>query len=153
MCNDLLCAYFDVFYHIRPVVSRRRAERALDEVFQLQGLAEPRTVDGVTDAAACFDSIVSRSPSPSFLNWNVVGVLLAMFALAAYTAPQLLDATLSKSRAGVALAERYPRFCAQNAKSCWPLLATVQSSLKARRIRSPLTVLLLYGSYRLRAVQ
>lgn len=124
VCNKLLRAYFDVFYQIRPVVPRCWAERALKEVFQLQSLAEPRTANGVTDAAVCIDSILPRSANPPFLNWNIVGVLLAMFALAAYTAPQLLDPVLLQSPAGVALAVEIRNFAfkMQNLVGlCWQL--------------------------------
>jgi hypothetical protein len=98
VCAELLRAYFNGFYQIRPTVPPLWAEKALEELFQLHGLAEPRSASGVAQAAAYIDSnseqSLHKSSKRPFLNWNVLGVLLSIFAIAAYTEPQLLDAVL-----------------------------------------------------------
>ena len=106
LCNDLVRAYFDGFHQIRPVVPRHWVGQVLNEVFQLQGLAEPRTADGIDAAAARID----YGSENSLLNWNTVGVLLSMFAMAAYTTPQLLDIGLLGFHEGMMLADEIRAF-------------------------------------------
>jgi hypothetical protein len=98
LCNELVRVYFESFHQIRPVVPRHWVGQAVNELFQIQGLAEPRTADGIAEAVVRIDhgneTCLSGFGSSCFLSWNTVGVLLSMFAIASYTAPQLLDISL-----------------------------------------------------------
>jgi hypothetical protein len=95
LCDDLLRIYFDVFNHIRPIVPRIWANKALQEIFQIDGFMQGRTSTNLPDVIVkveshSFNSAVDSNAPPSLVNWNNVGTLLAMFAIAAYTAPDLL---------------------------------------------------------------
>jgi hypothetical protein len=109
LCHELVRVYFESFHQIRPVVPRHWVGQILKELFQIQGLAEPRTADGIAEAAARIDHVsenrVPGSSSSSLLSWNTVGVLLSMFAIATYTAPQLLDIHLLRFHQETLLAD------------------------------------------------
>ena len=97
MCEDLLRIYFRVFNHIRPCVPQHWADRALQEIFEIDGRTE--VVESTSNTVGIIEAHPSEGPSPcreppSLVSWNTIGTLAAMFAIAAFTAPQLLDADL-----------------------------------------------------------
>ena len=105
LCDELLRIYFGVFNQIRPFIPRHWAIKALDKVFQLDGLSQYKTPENVSNTAALIDSNsfkeLSVPADSSSVKWNLIGILSAMFAIAAYTAPQLLDAEALHFHTGI----------------------------------------------------
>jgi hypothetical protein len=127
MCDELLRIYFEVFNQIRPIVPRHWASKALEEVFQLDGLMQYKTPENISNAAARIDSNSFKDlsePGPPSVNWNIIGVLSAMFAIAAYTAPQLLDIDTLQFHTGISPAEGVQSFAFRMRSLvgiCWQL--------------------------------
>ena len=114
LCDELLRIYFQVFYQIRPIVPHHWASKALEEVFQLGGFTQYKTPENISNTASRIDSNSFKEPSGpsdrSSVNWNIIGMLSAMFAIAAYTAPQLLDISAFQFHTGTTPAEGVQSF-------------------------------------------
>jgi hypothetical protein len=109
LCDELLRIYFSVFNQIRPIIPLHWAMKALEKVFQLDGLSQYKTPENVSTTAARIDSNsfkeLSTPSDSSSVNWNIIGTFSAMFAIAAYTAPQLLDIDVLHFHTGITPAE------------------------------------------------
>lgn len=128
LCDELLRIYFAGFNQIRPIVPRHWASKALEEVFQLDGLMQYKTPENISNIAARIDSNSFRelsAPSdPPSVNWNIIGMLSAMFAIAACTAPQLLDIDALQFHTGTTPAEGVQSFAFRMRNLvgiCWQL--------------------------------
>jgi hypothetical protein len=128
LCDELLRIYFEVFNQIRPIVPRHWVTKALGEVFQLDGFMQYKTPKNISNTAARIDSnsfkeLSAPSDLPS-VNWNIIGMLSAMFAIAAYTAPQLLDIDALQFHIGTTAAEGVQSFAFRMRNLvgiCWQL--------------------------------
>jgi hypothetical protein len=128
LCDELLRIYFEVFNQIRPIVPHHWASKALEEVFQLGGFIQYKTPENISNTAARIDSNsfkeLSAPSDPPSANWNIIGMLSAMFAIAAYTAPQLLDINALQSHTGTTPAKGIQSFAFRMRNLvgiCWQL--------------------------------
>jgi hypothetical protein len=100
----------------------------LEEVFQLDGLMQYKTPENISTTAARIESNsfkeLSAPSDPPSVNWNIIGMLSAMFAIAAYTAPQLLDIDALQFHTGTTPAEGIQSFAFRMRNLvgiCWQL--------------------------------
>jgi hypothetical protein len=141
ICEDLLRVYFSVFDHIRPCVPQQWADRALREISDLDSQME--VAGSISSKAKLIEVYTSKGPSlcsdpPSLVNWNTVGTLAALFAIAAATAPQLLDVGALCSFTRVQSVHEFTLRMRKVVGMCWELQKPTEYADES-------TILLLYN--------